>query len=235
MAEPREGLGAGVPRLPVELDELAEHLKPLGSERRLRILQYLVRPHYLEEIASYLGVARQTAQRHVDQLLEVGAIRKVPGQRESGPVVEYVVIPQRLFAMGEDLLQLGRLRPELQEEALEATAHASTVTPSGRAEMGPSLVVVHGLEPGTVHRLVHGQGPWMVGRGEGREIRLDHDPFVSNKHASIEAVDEGHVIADAYSTNGTYVNWQALEPGEPQSLEPGDVLTLGKSRLVYWG
>jgi pSer/pThr/pTyr-binding forkhead associated (FHA) protein len=69
-----------------------------------------------------------------------------------------------------------------------------------------------------------------LGRHPDSEIMLD-DITVSRRHASIERTDEGYVVSDAGSLNGTYVNHERIERAV---LHHGDELQVGKFRLVLF-
>lgn len=215
-----------------EFEALAAALRPFSLAQRLRLLHFLVRPHYLEEIGEHLGMSRQAAEKHVDQLLEVGLVRKQLGQRASGPVTEYVLVPQRVFAVSEEFARLGELRPEV-DAGPERTATAVAiggVTPG--LPRGPTLVVVHGMRIGHAFALA-GAGPWTLGREADCHVSLDYDPFASTRHAEVQVRDGKHVLVDTFARNGTFHNWRRLERGGSVVLAPGDVVGVGKSLLVY--
>ena len=69
-----------------------------------------------------------------------------------------------------------------------------------------------------------------LGRHPDSEIMLD-DITVSRRHASIERTDEGYVVSDAGSLNGTYVNQERIDRAV---LQHGDELQVGKFRLVLF-
>lgn len=215
-----------------EYESLAAALRPFSLAQRLRLLNFLVKPHYLEEIAEHLGMSRQAAEKHVDQLLEVGLVRRQIGQRATGPVTEYVIVPQRVFAVSEDFARLGELRPAVEEESLERTMTNARTPAASTLPRGPALVVVHGMRIGHAVALA-GPGPWTLGRDPDQHVALDYDPFASNKHAEVALKDGKHVVADAFSRNGTFVNWRRLERGGTATLAAGDVVGVGKSLLVY--
>ncbi len=217
----------------MDLAALAETLKSMASEPRLRLLQFLSEPHYLEEIATFLGMARQSAQHHVDRLLEVGAIEKKPGHRETGPVTEYVVAPHNFFALGEDMFRLGTLGRRDPSAGLELTREGDASSGGADRADGPGLVEVNGMNRGTIHGL-DGPGPWVVGRVESREIPLVHDRFASGRHAKVVVEGSGHALIDMFSTNGTAVNWVPLAEGTKRVLSHGDIVAIGKTVLVYW-
>jgi len=69
-----------------------------------------------------------------------------------------------------------------------------------------------------------------LGRHPDSEISLD-DITVSRRHAEIERTPEGHVVSDAGSLNGTYVNQERVDR---MLLRHGDELQIGKFRLVFF-
>jgi len=76
-------------------------------------------------------------------------------------------------------------------------------------------------------------GALSLGRAEGNDVVLDYDAFVSSRHAEIEARQGRHFVVDLpESKNGTFLNWQRIEPGTPAPLEAGDIVSVGRSRLV---
>src|SRR5687767_13914771 len=94
------------------LEALAEDLDALSNIQRLRLLHLLTRPRYAEEIADALGMSRQSALKHIEKLQERGFVRPLHGRRSTGPVIEFLVVPQRLFATGVAIGDLGNLEPE---------------------------------------------------------------------------------------------------------------------------
>jgi hypothetical protein len=69
----------------------------------------------------------------------------------------------------------------------------------------------------------------VVGRDPGSGIRLDGDEYASARHARIDPRPEGVWVEDLGSTNGTFVNGEALTEG--CLLRPGDVLRIGQTEL----
>ncbi len=70
-------------------------------------------------------------------------------------------------------------------------------------------------------------GVYKVGRREGDNDFVLSDPFVSGRHANIEASDGILTIVDVGSTNGTQVNGVKLEINEKRELCLGDEISLG--------
>ena len=92
---------------------------------------------------------------------------------------------------------------------------------------GRLLVVQNGPLKGS--RLELTRSEVGIGRDPGCDVFLD-DITVSRHHASIRAGSRGDTIADSGSLNGTYVNGARVESS---SLASGDVVQIGRYRLVY--
>lgn len=93
--------------------------------------------------------------------------------------------------------------------------------------MNASLVVV--LGNGKSQELDLHRERYVVGREEGCDLRIPL-AAVSRKHAELRAGSGGLVIRDLGSSNGTYVNREAVE-GE-RSLSAGDLVAIGPVVLV---
>jgi pSer/pThr/pTyr-binding forkhead associated (FHA) protein/pimeloyl-ACP methyl ester carboxylesterase len=70
-----------------------------------------------------------------------------------------------------------------------------------------------------------------IGRGEDNDISIP-DESVSRHHAVIERQGNNHVIRDVRSRHGIWLGKQRVEE---HSLTDGDVLSLGRAKLVYKG
>jgi pSer/pThr/pTyr-binding forkhead associated (FHA) protein len=68
----------------------------------------------------------------------------------------------------------------------------------------------------------------VIGRSVGCDLVLN-DPTVSRWHAELIRGDDGWVVRDMGSTNGTRVNGWRIRKAV---IAPGDVLALGAQRLV---
>jgi len=71
--------------------------------------------------------------------------------------------------------------------------------------------------------------PVTIGREEGNSIQLN-DERVSRFHLKIQEDENRVVLTDLESTNGTRVNGESLQLW---ILRPGDVVTVGRSVLLY--
>lgn len=68
-----------------------------------------------------------------------------------------------------------------------------------------------------------------IGRRSDNKVRLI-DAKVSRNHAKILATDEGFIIEDMKSSNGTFVNGENIES---HLLRPGDTITIGFTELHF--
>ncbi|HEX6709267.1 MAG TPA: DUF3662 and FHA domain-containing protein [Rubrobacter sp.] len=78
------------------------------------------------------------------------------------------------------------------------------------------------------HQL-EGRGPWTVGRSQENHIVVN-DPNVSRKHARISRADNGFVVEDLGSTNGTLLDGA---PIDRERIEGGDELTFGQTTARF--
>jgi DNA-binding transcriptional ArsR family regulator len=232
---------------PLDFDDLAETLAALAYPLRLELLEVLGYPRVLGEIrvrplrgatgSDERTAAKQTVAAHLDRLVETGLV--VRGQEEIGgkTASTYVVNPQRLYALTEDLRRLN-LRHSGRGRGLDWTGTLES-PPRPAASAGARLVVVHGVYEGRAYPLDPeglSDGAWMIGRARGLTVSLDYDPFVSLENSALRPRGDGYVVTDLYeSKNGTSVNWEPLPRGGSRELHNGDVLGVGRSLLVLQG
>jgi biotin operon repressor len=225
---------------PDPLETLAEDLDALANIQRLRLLHLLTRPRYAEEIADALGMSRQSALKHIEKLQERGFVRSVNGRRLTGPVIEFLVVPQRLFAAGVSIGNLGNLEPEggpsvrVEEQTVVLDAQGSPEkAPQQAARSAHHVLLVNGPGAGTRFNLNGEQSRWTLGRDDDRHLRLAHDPFVSGRHAELQLDNGQHVLVDVFSANGTFLNFARIPRGGRVPLRTGDVIGLGHTFLVF--
>jgi len=102
----------------------------------------------------------------------------------------------------------------------------------------PSAEIVIGVKIGVRYWEARVTGPLAVIGRKGSEqddppdIDLSQDESVSRRHAEIRRVGDDYVVVDAGSTNGTRLNGQRLEPGQPTRLHDGDHVTLGRLSVL---
>ena len=222
------------------LQALAEDLDALSNIQRLRLLHLLTRPRYAEEIADALGMSRQSALKHIEKLSERGFVRPLHGRRSTGPVIEFLVVPQRLFATGVAIGNLGNLEPEggpairTDDRTVMLDAQGAPQAPPALAQARDAhVLLINGPAAGSRYVLQGDTARWTLGRDEDRNLRLAHDPFISGRHAEIQQDGGGHVLVDVFSANGTFLNFARIPRGGRVPLKVGDVIGLGHTFLVY--
>jgi hypothetical protein len=107
----------------------------------------------------------------------------------------------------------------------QATA---TISPDEARRHGLAREMVELVLGDEKHHL-DGHGPWSVGRSQENDIVIN-DPNVSRKHARISRADNGFVVEDLGSTNGTLLDGA---PIDRERIESGDELTFGQSRARF--
>jgi pSer/pThr/pTyr-binding forkhead associated (FHA) protein len=90
-----------------------------------------------------------------------------------------------------------------------------------------TLRVIDGADRGRV--FADAPTPLTIGREEGNPIQLN-DERISRFHLKIQEDQHKIVLTDLQSTNGTKVNG---EPAQLWVVRPGDVITLGRTVLIY--
>jgi pSer/pThr/pTyr-binding forkhead associated (FHA) protein len=95
--------------------------------------------------------------------------------------------------------------------------------------LGSALLIVRrGADAGS--RFLLDTESTTVGRSQDADILLD-DISVSRRHAVFTRTEDGVMVKDTGSLNGTYVNRQMVDE---QLLQPGDEVQIGKFRLVFY-
>ena len=74
-----------------------------------------------------------------------------------------------------------------------------------------------------------GPGPFVIGREATCDLWLD-DPTVSKHHADLRRTDEGWLLTDVGSRNGTRVNGWRIEDAV---LRDGDVVRMGNVSVLF--
>lgn len=223
-------------------EALAANLEALASETRLELLHDLRTPRALHEIrvspsSARPGenperpISRQAVARHLQQLQELGLLHRVP--TESGRGEGYVLNHERLFAVVDELRNLAKLRPVLTGTSTVG-ATLDRAVEEVRLPEPPRLLVAYGRDDGVAFAL-HGERgtAWRIGRSPGCEIRLDYDPFLSSRHATVERLAEGFELQDEGNRNGTWVNWERMPRGGRRRLASGDLVSVGRTLLVF--
>ncbi len=101
----------------------------------------------------------------------------------------------------------------------------------GTAAISAEEAREHGLARETISLVIdggktyplEGRGPWSIGRSEENDIVIS-DPNVSRRHARLSRLENGFIVEDLGSTNGTLLDGA---PIDRERIEGGDKLTFG--------
>jgi pSer/pThr/pTyr-binding forkhead associated (FHA) protein len=115
-------------------------------------------------------------------------------------------------------IELGALDPSHQPEELPLLAPGTGM-----------LVVVRGPNAGS--RFLLDRDVTTVGRHPDADIFLD-DVTVSRRHAELHRTEDGMLVRDLGSLNGTYVNAERVEE---RLLVTSEELQIGRFKLLFVG
>jgi predicted component of type VI protein secretion system len=123
----------------------------------------------------------------------------------------------------------GQTRIFRTEEAGEARAQGTaSITPEEAKKHGLAREVVELVLENRTYPL-EGRGPWSIGRSQENDIVVP-GPNVSRRHARLLRADNGFVVEDLGSTNGTLLDGA---PIDRERIESGDELTFGQSTARF--
>lgn len=115
--------------------------------------------------------------------------------------------------------------------APERQGAPATASGAGRAVTGPRLVVVDSGERGLpIGRAYPLATVTTIGRDLTNDIIIA-DSFASGQHARIELRGDRFWLEDLGSRNGTLFNGAALPAHNPVPLDPGDLISIGKTQF----
>src|SRR5438477_8793691 len=96
--------------------------------------------------------------------------------------------------------------------------------------MNAYLTIIEGKEEG--RRLPLDGRYLLIGRSGDADINLKDDAAISRRHLEIRRAD-GAVFVKNLSPTGSLINGKRLEKDSEVSLNPGDELIIGHTKLVY--
>ncbi|HZA04210.1 MAG TPA: FHA domain-containing protein [Propionibacteriaceae bacterium] len=118
--------------------------------------------------------------------------------------------------------------PMVDEHSIEPLTAEEEAAVTGLPKGSALLIVQRGANAGA--RFLVNTEKVTAGRHQDSDIFLD-DISVSRRHATFTRTDEGIVVTDLGSLNGTYVNRDLVEE---RLLRHGDEVQIGKFRLVFF-
>ena len=118
-----------------------------------------------------------------------------------------------------------------QESMILSPQQAAQLLPQPVAkELGRVIVVSSpSLTEGAIYSI--DSSSLTVGRGQGNDLLVESDEYASSRHARFEPRRDGVYVADAGSTNGTFVN--GIRLARERRLVPGDVVRVGETDLRF--
>ena len=134
----------------------------------------------------------------------------------------YLFLLRVTRVIAADLFGVGTPR----RRATRAAAVAQT-PPTRKVKRHPRELVVHPPNGEAVQVTMNGS-TITLGRSTAASIRVD-DVYVSDEHTQIVSTDDGWMVRDLGSTNGTFLN--GAKVAQPTLLAHGDHLRLGKTRV----
>jgi pSer/pThr/pTyr-binding forkhead associated (FHA) protein len=140
-----------------------------------------------------------------------------------------------VIALRRDLMQPREARPAATRASARPPKPAKAPKPpkpakqskaSKQGKTGPSLVVTEGPLAQTVIPL--GTAQITLGRAPDSTLVIDDD-YASSRHARLYPSDDGWIVEDLGSTNGTWIDRTRIT--SPTVLPPGVPLRIGRTTL----
>nr|WP_320148271.1 FhaA domain-containing protein [uncultured Anaeromusa sp.] len=171
------------------------------------------------------GVEAWLSRRFLEEAVERGleAQRDMPIFLESAESLSsgmFKLVVQK-SAQAENREEEGCTR------VFQTLSGASLLAPGKSSSLLASLCIHEG--PGVGKRFLCADGRVNMGRREQNEIPLE-DRNASRLHAYVQWEDKRHILYDAKSLNGTFVNGHRIMR---QVLEPDDLVRIGHTVLRY--
>ena len=205
-----------------------EQVSLTGDE--FKVLFRLSSGRTLQELVADLNADRKELTARLRKLEEAGLI-------ESG-IEEKTAIPTNPFAKtvaGEMKIVAPETAPiPVQEDAEVTRVERATLE---RRTQAPKTIarkktLVGSLTPDdapdSVYPLLDAE--CVIGRAPGSGIVIG-DGSVSSQHARVTRTDDGFVLEDLKSRNGTFVNGEKVE--QPRLLADGDLVRVGKVIMTF--
>ena len=207
-AEKVESLNENEKALKLELDKLSGQL--LEREEELARLEST-----LKESREECEVLKSTNEK-VDDLTQAVA------EKES----RITDLEAELAARKDEIAEAQELLA-VEQTASHEKLHGSNIEMAQPANRITSIEVVRRGKVEQVLQISAGQSRIMIGRSDDSELHLD-SKYVSRHHALLLITDEGAIIEDLNSFNGTTVNSKTITRC---SLQPNDKVTVGDFKL----
>ena len=207
-----EGFFATTFRSGLQPVELAKRLiREMDAHRTVGVHEVWAPNRFVFSLSEHDAERFEQAERAlITELRQV--VREAAAERGWGLVGP----PEIEFEVDEELRK-GRF------ECVASFVEGEAEPPPPPAGSAADLVLAGG------RRIRVSQPEFTIGRLPGCDLVVD-DAGASRRHAQLRRSDEGYVIADLGSTNGTLVNGRAISE---QMLEDGDTITIGETDLGF--
>ena len=119
---------------------------------------------------------------------------------------------------------------DLENSGFNLQSH-STIRYVQAVRLGQEVYLITNLIPGKPQAIQQEQGIWVIGRDRKAALSLP-DQRLSRRHAAIQYATNGYFyLVDLNSTNGSYVNGQAVR--QAVCLHHGDQVRLGSLAFTF--
>jgi len=228
---------------PVFLQELSEYLEVLSNPVRLKILKVIEKqPKEISEIASTIETSYANTKKHIDQLVQIGLVKKEAGfGRETAkgihPVWKFSLVDGGLEMLIRNMGVFSSVNIPMGYGEIH-----TRIEPVRRAilqESGegvPALHLVEGRLAGETFllrkdRICIGRlDPDFPGHAREGDIVLPVEYVavtrITRPHAILSRAGREWFIEDRGSSSGTYVNSELIAPGSRTGLKNGDIIDL---------
>jgi DNA-binding transcriptional ArsR family regulator len=228
---------------PAFLQELSEYLEVLSNPTRLKILKVIEKePKEISEIASRIETSYANTKKHIDQLVNIGLVKKEAGfGRETikgiHPVWKFSLAEGGLGMLIKNLGVFSRINIPMGYGEIQQTLESvrTAVIRESGADY-PALHLVQGKGAGHTYLLKNERT--LLGRidpdspskrGEG-DIALPEEYVavtrITKPHAIVTKTTAGWQIEDRGSSGGTYLNSGLIAPMHKTGLKNGDIIDL---------
>jgi FHA domain-containing protein len=185
----------------------------------------------LQRFADYTATLSRELSRYLVDYARERGLRPI-----AEPRVELLAdpgVPAGSVRADARFVDLAPARETEVETAVEGTrrlrlADLASARPKSPATIERALWITD--RSGLRFALEPPMGVVRVGRAIDNEIAIDNQN-VSRYHAQLRWVESSWLVYDLDSTNGTFVDWQRVAPGQPLVLGPGARLLLGDHEL----
>lgn len=144
---------------------------------------------------------------------------------------EPIVRPSEVDPTEVDALSDSTRVVQLSEDSVLTDLTSDDEQAIDELPQNSALLVVHRGAPGVRSRFLIDADSTTVGRHPQADIFFD-DITVSRHHAEFRRTEDGVLVVDLGSLNGTYVNRALIEGEAP--LKSGDEVQIGKFRMLFF-